>query len=450
MQNAITSLIRALGPLLLALALAAPAMAHEVPARVTVTGFVAPAGDTLTVLLRVPLSALRDFDFPRRGPGYLDIAAAEPMLRDAARLWLADEMAVFADGRPRGAPRLAARRVSLPSNQAFRDYSRALAQVRGPALPADTDLYWQQALLDVEFGYPIADPEAEFALDLRFAQLGEQTVTALQFLPADGAPRVFRYQGNPGRVALDPGWLEATGQFTALGVRHVLGGLDHLLFVICLVLPFRRVRPLVMLVTAFTLAHSLTLAAAALGLTPRGAWFPPLIESLIAASIFYLALENLFAVNLRRRWLSAFGFGLIHGFGFAFALTDSLQFAGSHLIVSLAAFNVGIELGQLAVVALALAALALAFRLGAPRRFALLVLSVLVAHTAWHWLLERGGVLLNYPWSVPELTAAWGADALRWLLLALAAGTLCWLLQGVYRRWADAGTVSAGLLRAPD
>src|SRR5262249_19145907 len=142
-----------------------------------------------------------------------------------------------------------------------------------------------------------------------------------------------------------------------------LDGIDHLLFLFCLVIPFRRMRALVLIVTAFTIAHSITLIASASGFAPDALWFPPLIETLIAVSILYMALENIVsAANLQRRWAIAFGFGLVHGFGFSFALRETLQFAGSHLLTSLLAFNVGVELGQLLVLAVLVPALSLVFR----------------------------------------------------------------------------------------
>src|SRR2546427_558336 len=84
-------------------------------------------------------------------------------------------------------------------------------------------------------------------------------------------------------------------------------------------------------------------------LAPAGAWFPPFVETAIAASIVYMALENIVGVDLRRRWLTTSLFGLVHGFGFSYALRENLQFAGRHRVVSLLAFNIGIELGQMAV-----------------------------------------------------------------------------------------------------
>ena len=101
-----------------------------------------------------------------------------------------------------------------------------------------------------------------------------------------------------------------------------------------------------MVVTAFTVAHSITLFASAAGFAPDGLWFPPLIETLIAASIVYMALENIVGLQPSAPWITAFGFGLVHGFGFSFALRERLQFAGSHLFDSLLAFNIGVELGR--------------------------------------------------------------------------------------------------------
>ncbi len=159
--------------------------------------------------------------------------------------------------------------------------------------------------------------------------------------------------------------------------RHILDGIDHLLFVLCLVIPFRRLRPLVAIVTAFTIAHSITLIASASGFAPDALWFPPLIEVLIALSIVYMAFENIVGPKLERRWIIAFAFGLVHGFGFSFVLRQSLQFAGSHLATSLVAFNVGVELGQLFVLAIAVPALVLLFRYVVAERVGTILMSAL-------------------------------------------------------------------------
>src|SRR2546430_3829830 len=105
-----------------------------------------------------------------------------------------------------------------------------------------------------------------------------------------------------------------------------------------------------------------------------------------------MALENIVvsgAARLDRRWLVAFLFGLVHGFGFSFALRQTLQFAGSHLLTSLLSFNVGVELGQLLVLSALIPALGLLFRHVVAERMGTIILSALVAHTGWHWMTER-------------------------------------------------------------
>src|SRR4029079_9835747 len=222
--------------------------------------------------------------------------------------------------------------------------------------------------------------------------------------------------------------------FVALGFTHILDGIDHLLFIICLIIPFRKVRPLVAIITSFTVAHSITLIASVLGFAPDGLWFPPLIEVLIALSIVYMALENIVGARRERRCLIAFGFGLVHGFGFSFALRGSMQFAGRHLATSLVSFNVGVELGQLFVLALAVPALAWGFKHVVAERMGTIILSAFVAHTAWHWMLDRGAVLSRYQLEMPALNASFAASVMRGMMLLLIVGSVAWLLTLIYRR----------------
>jgi hypothetical protein len=410
--------------------LTGPAAAHDVPADVTVHALLKPEGPRLRLLVRVPMAALRDVAFPTRGPVYLDLARVDAPLREAAQLWIADAVELYEEDAKLPPPHIAAVRVSLPSDPSFATYDEALAHVTGPPLPDDTEIYWSQAMLDVLLESPIRSDQSRFSVRPGFTRLGLRVVTALRFLPPGGAVRAFELEGDPGLVRLDPRWHQAALRFVGLGFRHILDGTDHLLFLLCLVIPLRRVRALVLVVTAFTLAHSITLIAAAFGLAPDGRWFPPLVETLIAASIVYMALENVVVAAPRLRGMIAFGFGLVHGFGFSFALRQTLQFAGSHLLTSLLSFNVGVELGQLLVLALLVPALSLLFR-RMPERAGTIVLSALVAHTGWHWMLERWDRLRQFPFGWPALDAALLADATGWLLLAVIAAGLIWLWRGV-------------------
>jgi hypothetical protein len=269
--------------------------------------------------------------------------------------------------------------------------------------------------------------------------MGLRVVTVLRFLPPGGAVRPFEFTGDPGLVRLDPRWGQAALRFVEAGFFHILDGIDHLLFLLLLVIPVRRIRSLILVVTAFTVAHSITLIASAYNFAPDALWFPPLIETLIAISIVYMAIENIVGSGagrrLQHRWIIAFGFGLVHGFGFSFALRETLQFAGSHLLVSLVSFNVGVELGQLLAIALLIPALELLFRFVIAERIGTIILSALVAHTGWHWMTERAGQLGQFRW--PAFDAALLAAAMRWLMGMLILAGLVWLASRALRRRAE-------------
>jgi hypothetical protein len=427
------------------LCVASGASAHDIPNDVTVQAFVKPEGDRLRLLVRAPLKAMRDVEYPMRGPDRLDISRADTVLHDAAAIWIVDNLGLYEGDTRLGAPRLAAVRASLPADKAFASYDEALAHVTGARLPGDAELFWSQGLIDVLVEYPIRSDISRFSIDARFARLGQRTLTVLRFLPPGGAVRGFEYFGDIGLVRLDPSWRQAALRFVRLGFFHILDGTDHLLFLLCLVIPFRRMRALVLVVTSFTLAHSITLIASAYDLAPGASWFPPLIETLIAMSIVYMALENIVSPRLTRRWLITFAFGLVHGFGFSFALRETLQFAGSHLLTSLLSFNIGVELGQLLVLAVLVPALDLLFRFVVAERMGTIILSAIVAHTAWHWMIERGERLAQYPFSMPALTPALAASGMRWLMLAVIVAAAVWLIGLVRHRQARGSGRPEGL-----
>ncbi len=420
----------------LILATQLPTTAHDIPNDVTVQAFLKPQGQRLHLLVRVPLRACRDVDFPTRGPGYLDLARADASLRDAATLWISDNVELYEGDTRLRAPLVIAARVSLESERFFESYDDALAHVTGARLPSETELYWNQGLLDVLFEYPINSDDSYFSIHPRLAGLGMRVATVLRFVPPGGAVRAFEFDGDPGLVRLDPRWHQAALRFVEAGFFHILDGTDHLLFLFCLVIPFRRFRPLITVVTAFTIAHSVTLIASAYNLGPDALWFPPLIETLIAVSIVYMALENIVGSNVQRRWMIALGFGLVHGFGFSFALRQNLQFAGSHLLTSLLSFNVGVELGQLLVLLLLIPVLAILFRFVVAERIGTTILSALVAHTGWHWMIDRGERLRQFGW--PAISTAQLANVMRWLIVILILAGLVWLAFAV-RHWAQRG-----------
>jgi hypothetical protein len=209
-------------------------------------------------------------------------------------------------------------------------------------------------------------------------------------------------QAPPARFELaNPSRWQTAATFVKEGVWHIWIGLDHILFLLCLLLPAVLVRKaaawrpvprfgvafvdVLKVVTAFTVAHSITLSLAALGVMQLPS---ALVEASIAASVVLAALNNLWPFFQGRRWVVAFAFGLIHGFGFASVLAD-LGLPKDALLVSLVAFNVGVEIGQLAIVSVFLP-LAWALRSTALYRRVLLIGgSTLIALLAAVWFVER-------------------------------------------------------------
>jgi hypothetical protein len=410
------------------LAAAHIAAAHDIPADVAVQMLIRPEGQRLQILLRAPLAAMRDVDFPATPQGYLDTDRLGLQLPGIAKVWLSDFLNVEENGErlPRG--RVAATRISLPSDRSFTSFSAAMRLINDPPLASSAHVYWNQVKFDVLLEYPIHSARSAFSIDPRFQHLAARVVTVLRFTTPGGIERDYELDGNPGLVPLDPGWFQAASRFVRLGFLHILDGTDHLLFLFCLVIPLRRFRPLLAVITAFTAAHSITLMGSAFGLAPDALWFPPLIETLIAASIVWMALENIVGAKVQHRWIIAFGFGLVHGFGFSFALRQTLQFAGSHLLLSLVSFNLGVELGQLVVLGVLIPALYLLFRFVVEPRMGTIIVSAFIAHTGWHWMVDRAADLRRFRFEWPTINIALLAAAMKWLTIAWVVGGVAWVL----------------------
>ena len=177
--------------------------------------------------------------------------------------------------------------------------------------------------------------------------------------------------------------------FFLLGIRHILAGYDHLLFLFGLLLVCRNLRQAALLITCFTLAHSLTLALSTFGLLQLPSRW---IEAAIAASIVYVGLENLLRGDgkLRWRWLLTFAFGLIHGLGFAGVLREmGVADGGWSSVAPLAGFNLGVEAGQLCVAAILLPVLLWLRKTPRLMRVAIPMASIVVAAAGGCWLVQR-------------------------------------------------------------
>lgn len=199
-------------------------------------------------------------------------------------------------------------------------------------------------------------------------------------------------------VPVDPGGLSVLGTYLPLGVEHILGGIDHLLFVLALLLLIPDRRRLLWTITAFTAAHSLTMAAATLGLVMLPG--PP-VEAVIALSIMFVASElvrrdgHADRLSERAPWLVAFAFGLLHGFGFAGALQE-IGLPQTDVPLALIAFNVGVEIGQLAFVAAVLSAIWLARRIVpavtrvlTPGTGSSIALAYAIGGISAYWVIDR-------------------------------------------------------------
>ncbi len=224
------------------------------------------------------------------------------------------------------------------------------------------------------------------------------TDVLVRFDYADGVNEARRLTpGNPSfTVPTQPNPLEVARAYLLLGVEHLLSGFDHLLFVLALLLLVKGSRRILVTVTAFTLAHSLTLAVATLGLVRVGG--PP-VEATIALSIVFVAAEIIQSrhgkpgLTERYPWVVAFTFGLLHGFGFAGALTE-LGLPQKSIPVALLLFNVGVEVGQLVFIAAMLAVAALgrlfARRVHVPRpEWAWAVPPYAIGGVAAFWVIQR-------------------------------------------------------------
>ncbi|MBK8097237.1 MAG: HupE/UreJ family protein [Planctomycetes bacterium] len=238
--------------------------------------------------------------------------------------------------------------------------------------------------------------DVEFMLTFAGAADGEFAVPALAYLSRSHRHYVVQL-AEPGGVIAEallspamPGLVltaatAGTGSsFFLLGIEHILIGYDHICFLFGLLLLGGGWRRAAMTITAFTLAHSLTLAAASLGVLRLPS---AMVESVIAASIVWVALENVLRRQPMARHWPAFGFGLVHGFGFASVLTD-LRVGAGDIVAPLLAFNLGVEVGQLAIAALVLPLLAVAARRGHGRRV-MTFGSLAVALPGLWWLCER-------------------------------------------------------------
>ncbi|MEM8573955.1 MAG: HupE/UreJ family protein [Pseudomonadota bacterium] len=271
-----------------------------------------------------------------------------------------------------------------------------------PVFPGNVlETYVGDALVDVLLSYDAGGPVSACTLSSTLDPEipgQDQTANVILDYGSDGV-KVFRAQGlmtEP--VAVSPSHGSAAWSFIIEGINHILGGLDHVLFVLCIVIGATGLYSLVSRVTGFTLGHSVTLTLGFFGYVPKGAWFIPTVETFIALSIIYaaavaIATEEGHPAREKTMFFVTFFIGLIHGLGFSFVLHEVLQIDAPNLWQSLLSFNIGIEIGQLAIVLLVWPALLILRRL---------------SQSAWHYTrlgIAAACILVAGYWTVQRLPA---------------------------------------------
>jgi hydrogenase/urease accessory protein HupE len=210
---------------------------------------------------------------------------------------------------------------------------------------ADTTFAGAETTTSVRFR--CAGEIARLKVDVRLFREQAFRHTHVAKIEVGGRTHTVAFLRGAGAFESDTGlWPQVSG-FIALGITHLFLGIDHILFLLALLLLRTTLVNIIKIVTSFTVAHSITLALSALSVVEVS---PKLVEPAIAASIIYVSAENLWAKGATHRWILTFVFGLIHGFGFASVLGE-MALTREGLLVSLVSFNVGVEIGQLVVVA---------------------------------------------------------------------------------------------------
>ena len=404
----------------------------DLPAEVVLKGFAKVEDGRVHLLVRVPLDLLSPFRLPKRGPGYLDLAAVDEPLKQAAAA-TGRQIELREDGVPL-VPTARQARISLLSDRSFATYGAALAHLQGARLPTETDLFWNQGFFDTLLEYPVRSPSAHLSIRVDVApELGRRLKLQLEFLPDRKPARSYVLRGGSGWIALDPRWYEAAWLFARTGFVDAIS-LERFVFLLCLVAPFRHWRSLLALILVLSGLQALTLTATAQGAVATTRWLAELSGLGLAATVVLFAIGNLGAPSLRRRWFLSAVVGSLGGFGLGALLADAWQFAGAQTVISLVSFNIGVVLVELATAVLAFAAVRLlsARVLGPP--LGVVVLSAVLGHAAWHWMIERGhqfGHELDHA-AHAGLGPALMVTAL-WLLPALLVGGAAWFLPQLRR-----------------
>lgn len=357
------------------------------------SGLPEPAPYTLNRMEDGTVMHLVDADMLKADPAGLGLIAADSLIIETAAGSLLKADVVSVRVHP----------VGSEPGFATRDEAET-ALIKGAVFPLIvSETYVGDAVVDVHLRYSELPDRASYRVSWRVdPELPGQEDTANLLLDyRDGVVRTYRARG----LLLDP--IEITGTATSAattfvieGVRHILEGLDHVLFVLCMILGAATLRSLVARVTGFTLGHTVTLVMGFFGFAPQGAWFIPAVETLIALSIIFAAADAILRTtgdqtgNGRAVTVTAL-IGLLHGFGFSFMLQNILKVDSPNVWQSLIAFNIGVEIGQLLIVAFIWPLVVfLRSRSSSVWRIASVGTAIAASLIAAVWVIERAGSLL--------------------------------------------------------
>jgi len=288
-----------------------------------------------------------DFDQLRRDPLGLGAFAAEGIELVALEQTLeavVQDLHVYRLGTEPEFATLEEARAAMSSDQSFAE--------------PESEVYVGDTVVDVMLSYQTGEPIYAYTISstLDPGLPGQENTANLILDYSPSGTQVFRARGLLSEpVSISRSVLSAVTTFVKEGTRHILEGLDHVLFVLCLTLGAFSIKSLLWRVTGFTLGHSITLSAGFFGFVPAGNWFVPAVEMGIALSIIYAAAIAVIprfssSRNEIRIFLVTCAIGLLHGLGFSFVLQNILQVTSPSIWQSLLAFNVGVEFGQLLIV----------------------------------------------------------------------------------------------------
>jgi hypothetical protein len=399
------------------------ASAHDVPDVVRISAFFRPEHDRMVVLVRVPANAFIDFLFPMFEDGGLDLTVADSIAAQGARVWIADILRLYEDGKPLPAAHLLKVRVSRMNDPFFNSFDDALSSVNSEPLARDAFVTQDTAAVDALLEVPIGAATSNFSFEPRFGRLGVLVYTTLTFIPPGGDARQFMYEGDPETFDLNPGRAATLRRFVQAGVAHYFGDTEYLVFALCVALVFSRVRDMRnILPFAITLALVEALALiVSLELMPSTPWIPVACGVLIAAATTYMGVEAIVAGDGRRIGL-AVATGTIFGAGFWCSLQPILQFGGSHAVAAGLGFSAGVVLSELVALALVLAAVKTLLALSRAPHAAIIIAAAVAIHVSWRQMLDRADAFALVPAKISSGDIATFAAAAA-AAIAIASGS---------------------------